>query len=164
MAREQGAEISHDTIIRCMDIETTGLDPVKDEIVEIAAVDLRPDGTVVGITETLVKPRATISPLASAVHHLVQEDLVAAPNIEDVMARFSGAHAYVAHNCSFEEQFLERYLGNQIWICTYKGALRVWPEFEAHSNQALRYQLGLADPLGFGAGNSSRIGPFLIAS
>jgi exodeoxyribonuclease X len=152
MAHEQGAEISHDTIIRCLDIETTGLEPVKDDIVEIAAVDLRPDGTVVDITETLVKPRATISPLASAVHHLVRDDLAAAPNIENAIVQFTGAQAYVAHNCSFEQGFLERYLGRQLWICTYKSALRVWPDFEAHSNQALRYQLGLVNPLGFERG------------
>jgi DNA polymerase III epsilon subunit-like protein len=32
------------------------------------------------------------------------------------------------------------------WICTYKCALRVWPELEGHSNQELRYALGRATP------------------
>jgi exodeoxyribonuclease X len=149
MGHEKEVDDDESTVIRCMDIETTGLDPMKDEIVEIAAVDLRPNGSVIGMTETLVKPNAAISPLASAVHHLVGEDLGMAPNIEDVIVRFTGARAYVAHNCSFEQGFLRRYLGHQIWICTYKCALRVWPELEAHSNQALRYQLGLINPLGF---------------
>jgi exodeoxyribonuclease X len=148
MAHQQGADRSQGTIIRCLDIETTGLDPIEDEIVEIAAVDLRTDGSVIGMTETLVKPQSTVSPLASAVHHLVGQDLESAPSIEVVIARFAGADAYVAHNCSFEEGFLRRYLGQQVWICTYKCALRVWPEFETHNNQALRYQLGLVNPLG----------------
>jgi exodeoxyribonuclease X len=100
------------------------------------------------MTETLVKPRSAVSPLASAVHHLVGEDLESAPGIEDVITRFAGADAYVAHNCSFEKGFLRRYRGQQVWICTYKCALRVWPEFETHNNQALRYQLGLVNPLG----------------
>jgi hypothetical protein len=25
------------------------------------------------------------------------------------------------------------------WICTYKCALRVWPDLDGHSNQELRY-------------------------
>ena len=32
------------------------------------------------------------------------------------------------------------------WICTYKCALRVWPELDGHSNQELRYALGRATP------------------
>jgi exodeoxyribonuclease X len=148
MMHEEEAGRSKGTIIRCLDIETTGLDATKDEIVEIAAVDLRPDGSVIAMKDTLVKPRSAVSPLASAVHHLVGEDLESAPSIEDVIGRFTGAHAYVAHNCSFEEGFLRPYFERPIWICTYKCALRVWPEFETHSNQALRYQLSLVNPLG----------------
>src|SRR6516162_10930697 len=98
MAHQEEADRGQGTIIRCLDIETTGLDPIKDEIVEIAAVDLRPDGSVIGMTETLVKPHSAVSPLASAVHHLVGPDLESAPSIEDVIARFAGADAYVAHN------------------------------------------------------------------
>ena len=32
--------------IRCIDIETTGIDPAKDAIVEIASVDLLRDGGI----------------------------------------------------------------------------------------------------------------------
>jgi exodeoxyribonuclease X len=148
MAHEQQANSCNDFIIRCLDIETTGLDPTKDEIVEIAAIDLEPNGSFVHVTETLVKPSAAVPPLASALHHLVDEDLAAAPRIEDVIARFVGAQVYVAHNCAFEQAYLSRYLGVQNWICTYKCALRVWPELQAYGNQALRYQLGLVNPLG----------------
>jgi DNA polymerase III epsilon subunit-like protein len=40
-------------IIRCLDIETTGLDATKDAMVEIASVDLRRDGTIISTAETL---------------------------------------------------------------------------------------------------------------
>ena len=39
-------------------------------------------------------------------------------------------------------------LGETTWICTYKCALRVWPDLVSHSNQALRYTLGLINPHG----------------
>ena len=135
-------------IIRCLDIETTGLDAATDAIVEIASVDLRSDGSIISTAETLVQPGRSVSPAASAIHHLIDDDLKCAPALEDVIQKFTGADAYVAHNCSFERSFLDRHIGQAIWVCTYKCSLRVWPELASHSSQALRYQLGLIDPLG----------------
>jgi DNA polymerase III epsilon subunit-like protein len=42
--------------LRRIDIETTGTDPAKDVVVEIASVDLKRDHTITGFQETLVKP------------------------------------------------------------------------------------------------------------
>jgi DNA polymerase-3 subunit epsilon len=66
-------------IIRCLDIETTGLDAVTDAIVEIASVDLRRDGSIVSTAETLVQPGKPVSPAASAIHHLIDDDLKVPP-------------------------------------------------------------------------------------
>jgi exodeoxyribonuclease X len=134
--------------VRCIDIETTGVAAAEDGIVEIASVDVQRDGTIANAQETLVRPAIPVPAQASAIHHLIDDDLAGAPAIEDVIDRFKGADAYVAHNCAFERSFLGRYLGETTWICTYKCALRVWPDFGSHSNQALRYQLGLVNPLG----------------
>jgi DNA polymerase III epsilon subunit-like protein len=80
------------------------------------------------------------------VHHLIDEDLAFAPRLGEVLDEFKGADAYVAHNADFERSFLERHLGDAKWVCTYKCALRIWPDLLSHSNQALRYRLGLIDP------------------
>jgi exodeoxyribonuclease X len=86
---------------------------------------------------------------ASAVHHLIDEDLAGAPPLMDVVGMFRGADAYIAHNADFERSFLEELMGGgALWVCTYKVALRIWPNLPSHSNQALRYQLGLANPFG----------------
>jgi exodeoxyribonuclease X len=63
-----------------------------------------------------------------------------------VLDQFRGADAYVAHNAHFERSFLERRLGDALWVCTYKCSLRIWPDLLSHSNQALRYRLGLVNP------------------
>ena len=104
--------------------------------------------TFISTAATLVQPGKPVSPAASAIHHLIDADLKAAPALADVVQRFVGADAYVAHNCSFEKSFLHDYIGQAVWVCTYKCALRIWPDLESYSNQALRYQLGLIDPLG----------------
>ena len=54
----------------------------------------------------------------------------------------------MAHHADFERSFLGERLGNAPWICTYKCALRLWPDFPFHGNQVLRYRLGLANPFG----------------
>ena len=134
--------------IRCIDIETTGTDPAKDSVVEIGSVDLQRDRTISNQRSALVSPGMHMPAEASAVHHLVDEDLAGAAQIDQVIELFRGADAYVAHNCNFERSFLERYLGDTVWVCTYKCALRLWPDLSSHGNQALRYHFGLINPFG----------------
>jgi len=129
------------------DIETTGLDPQEDAICEIAAVDvengsLNFDGDPV--RESLVFPGRDIPPQASAVHHIVEQDVLQKPRANEIIPYVLKPERedviYVAHNASFEQSFLHHYLpADARWLCTYKSALRVWPEAPAHSNQVLRY-------------------------
>ena len=134
--------------VRCIDIETTGTDSQKDAIVEIASVDLQSDEIIANRQSVLVAPGKPVPPVASAVHHLIDADLVGALPIEQVIEPFRGADAYIAHNCSFERSFLEPHFGDVIWVCTYKCALRLWPDLPSHGNQTLRYHLGLINPFG----------------
>lgn len=137
-------------MIRVIDIETSGLDHAKDAIVEIASVDMVKGGGVTNRMSTLVNPERPIPPAASAVHHIIDEDVKGAPKLPEAIQQFMGADVYVAHNADFEKSFLSAG-GVQFdkWLCTYKCALRVWPELENHSNQALRYQFGLIKPFGY---------------
>ena len=134
--------------VRCIDIETTGTDPAKDAVVEIGCVDLQRDGTISNQRSALVSPGMHMPAEASAVHHLVDGDFAGAAQIDQVIELFRGADAYVAHNCNFERSFLERHLGETTWVCTYKCAIRLWPDLSSHGNQALRYHFGLINPFG----------------
>jgi exodeoxyribonuclease X len=55
------------------------------------------------------------------------------------------ADYYVAHNAKFEREVMKAagHDFKQPWLCTYKAALALWPDAPSHSNQALRYWLGL---------------------
>jgi exodeoxyribonuclease X len=138
--------------IRVIDIETTGMDPQADGIVEIASVDVykTPDGhDITSERQHLIFPGRDIPPAASAVHHILDEDVARSHRIEEVIADFNTANAYIAHNCAFERSFLDRFFGeDSTWVCTLKCALRIWPDAPGHSNQVLRYWLGLAEPFG----------------
>ena len=48
---------------------------------------------------------------------------------------------FVAHRWAFESQWLGARLQGRRAICTYKAAVRLWPEAPGHSNQVLRYWL-----------------------
>jgi len=43
-------------MVRVIDIETTGIDPAKDAIVEVASVDLTHEKAITNKQETLVRP------------------------------------------------------------------------------------------------------------
>jgi DNA polymerase III epsilon subunit-like protein len=92
-------------LIRVIDIETTGTDPSSDAIIEIASVDMVRGGGITNAMDTLVRPAKSIPPGASAIHHLVDEDVQSAPLLAEVAPRFQGADVYVAHNCEFERSF-----------------------------------------------------------
>lgn len=135
-------------MLRVIDIETTGTDPATDKICEIASADLS-QTAVTTCRSHVVNPGVTMPPQASAVHHLIDEDVSDAPLFNDVIGEHRGSDTYIAHNAAFEKAFLDDALGKPQWVCTYKCALRLWPDMPNHQNQTLRYALNLHDPLGW---------------
>lgn len=136
-------------VVRVIDVETTGIDPATDAIVQIASVDLVRGGGITNQMTQLVNPGRPIPPVASAVHHIIDADVATAPPITEAVQRFKGADAYVAHNAQFDSGFLAAAgLAYPTWVCTFKVALRLWPDLASHSNQCLRYSLGLVEPFG----------------
>lgn len=139
------------TTIRVFDIETTGIDPTEHKVIEIAAYDLDASRKrVVPVGCHLVNPGRTIPPEASAVHHLIDIDVAEAEAFDAVLKNYliNSPVYYAAHNCDFERAFIPTPTETQ-WLCTYKCALRAWPEAPGHGNQVLRYWLGLDGVEGF---------------
>lgn len=135
-----------------LDTETTGTDPAKDQIIELgyAVTDLGDIGTMAS-GAYLAKPTVPISPEASAIHHLVDEDLEDEDPLNVTLSflretpKWYEAVAYVAHNAPFDRSFLPM-LDDKPWIDTYRAAKRYLPDVPSHSNQALRYRLKLDVP------------------
>ncbi len=140
--------------IRVVDLETTGFAPPDHAPCEIAFCDLFANATdLTGAPADwrvdfgygyLCQPGRPIPPETSAIHHIVDEDVAKARPWAEVLGDIVGAPTdatvYAAHNARFERQWItDESTGSAPWICTYKCALRLWPEAPSHSNQALRY-------------------------
>lgn len=138
--------------LRVIDIETTGQAPPA-EIIEFGRVDLH-DSTgfwqIDAPMARLYRPLHGIPPETMAVHHITELDFDAdtpvctAERLRLAVWAGSSPDVLVAHNCAFEQLFVDGLHTDALpWICTYKVALRLWPEAPKHSNQVLRYWLGL---------------------
>jgi len=90
------------------DIETTGLTPVVDRIVEIGAVRFC-GNQVIDTFDELVEPLRPISHGASSVNGITDEMVQGTPTIEEVLPRFLnflGDTVPVAHHAPFDVWFL----------------------------------------------------------
>lgn len=127
-----------------VDSETTGVG-AEDKAVEVGGF-LCEGKTIIKHYESLVNPGIPIPCTASAIHHITDEDVRNAPSIEDAIAPFFDEEFdfVVAHNAVFDKRFMD--FGEAPWICTMRLSRRVIPEAPSHSNQALRYFLGLEAP------------------
>jgi exodeoxyribonuclease X len=145
-------EMPHERVplLRVIDLETTGNSFTDGGVVEIGWQDLvAQDGEwqLAGLPQArLVHPGNPISAATSAIHHIIDEDVTdalpwheaAPPVLQGDPGRAPVALA--AHRAAFEQRWcLPALSGRARWICTYKCALRLWPDAPGHSNQGLRY-------------------------
>lgn len=90
------------------DLETTGIVPGIDQIVEIGAVKFS-NGQVEATFSTLIDPRRPIPEAASAVNGISNDMVAGKPKIEEILepfAEFCGDIPLVAHNAPFDSQFI----------------------------------------------------------
>ena len=90
------------------DVETTGMSPENDRIVELAAVRVDRDGSLTRF-QSLINPGRRIPPKAVSVHHITDEMVSGAPRFAEVGRRFltlAEESTLVAHNAFFDLGFL----------------------------------------------------------
>ena len=139
--------------IRIVDLETTTLEPFEkiNGVVEMGSVDLEEDtGQLIGARSYLVYPGRKISPESRAIHH-ISDDMVENSETLDkvwpkIMSAWPNPPYFAAHNAKFEMQWLQSLVPFAKWICTYKCALRIWPDAPNHQNYTIFYMLNIEVP------------------
>lgn len=93
-----------------VDIETTGLDPKKDKITEIAAVKVE-EGKIADTFHVLVNPGRKLDERITELTGLTDEALAKAPFIEEVIGDFldfETTDCLMGHSILFDYSFLKR--------------------------------------------------------
>lgn len=129
----------------CVDLETTGLHPKTDKIIEIGAVRVR-DGRAVQIWQSLVNPGRELTERTRQITGIRQEEVDNAPDIAQVLPQlldFLGKDILVGHSLIFDFSFLKKAAVNAglsfeaDGIDTLKLARKYLPELPSRSLEQL---------------------------
>lgn len=106
-----------------LDLETTGLKPKTDKIIEIGAVRVR-DGAIAETFESFVNPGRKLEERIAALTGICDEELEVAPPIEEVLPlllTFIGEDILVGHRILFDYSFVKKAAVNQKLIFEKQG-------------------------------------------
>lgn len=106
------------------DFETTGLDPNRDQIIEIGAIKYN-NFEAVDEFSTLVSTKIPLSDIVTRLTGITPDMLVGKPSISEVLPRFLNfieGSLLVAHNATFDMGFLRA-------ECLRQGVDIEWPVF-----------------------------------
>ncbi len=94
----------------CLDLETTGLNPKVDKIIEIGAVKVK-NGEIVGTFQTFVNPLRLLEERIVELTGITDKDLENAPFIEEVLPKFlefSEDMCLLGHSVIFDYTFMKK--------------------------------------------------------
>lgn len=133
-------------------METTGLDPTYDKIIEIGAIKIA-DGKEVDSFSTLVNPNCKIDEFITSLTGITNDMLLAAPCMDNVVStlfNFVGDLVVVGHNVNFDINFLydefNKYLNvtfNNNYVDTLRIARRIYPDLKNYKLDSLSSKCGL---------------------
>ena len=131
-----------------LDLETTGLSPQRDAIIEVGAVRFR-GGEELDTFHTLVNPLRALSQFVVELTGISQQEVDAAPPfgaLASDLADFIGSSPIVGHNVAFDLAFLaEGGLGlTNIGLDTQDMATVFLPAARRYALSALAQELGVA--------------------
>lgn len=99
----------------CIDLETTGLNPKRDKIIEIGAVKVE-NGEITDRFSTFVQPGRKLEERIVELTGIRDEDLQGAPVIEEILPKlldFMGDLPLLGHSILFDYSFVKRACVNQ---------------------------------------------------
>ena len=125
-----------------IDIETTGLDPHFDEIIELAAIRIQ-DGIETDRFQSLVNPECEINEFIEDLTGITNAMLAEAPTLETALPQFLafvGKEVVVGHNVNFDINFLYDRAENlnlgpfsNDFVDTMRISRKLYPDLKHHT-------------------------------
>ncbi|MGK5593958.1 MAG: putative quorum-sensing-regulated virulence factor [Parachlamydiaceae bacterium] len=139
----------------CLDCEMTGLDPEKDQIIEIAIAKFT-FSEVLESFESLVDPLCSIPESSTAIHHITTEMIQGKPRIESVLPavlKMASNHVIIGHGVQYDIEMIARAaqkhciptnIRNNKFLDTLRLA-RLYGESPVNSLESLRKHFNIED-------------------
>ena len=139
------------------DVETTGMSPVHNRIIEIGAVRIEHDGSL-SHYETLIHPECSIPYQITRLTGITNEMVANAPTFQEAaneFLQFIEGSKLVAHNARFDLAFLMESLGRTpgvpLWTNgaydTLSLSKKAYPGLPSYSLKSLRQALQLGNEI-----------------
>lgn len=131
-----------------IDTETTSA-KTDAGVCEFAYAEIDENFNIIIEHTSLIDPEQPITPSASGVHGIIDEDVVDSPTLDEYMyvvhdAPLAGDVVAIGHNVIFDLRYVGLHIPNLVGtICTLKLARRFLPNAENHKLQTLMHELKL---------------------
>lgn len=129
---------SLDTHFAVIDVETTGLSPQADRVLQLAVVRVTTSGQVLDEWSAVFDPQGPVG--ATHIHGLTPEDVRGQPTFEARLHEISSllaGHVLVAHNAAFDMAFVAQGFARAGWelppvpvVCTLESSSYYLPDLE----------------------------------
>ena len=136
--------------IAYVDVETTGMRPEHDRIIEIGIVRTE-NGVIVKKYSTLLDPGRTVSAFITSINGITNEALVSAPPFEEValeIAELLDGAVFVAHNVRFDYAFIKQEFKRvgmafkHPYACSVVLSRTLFPRYKKHNLDAIIERFG----------------------
>ncbi|MDP2303466.1 MAG: exonuclease domain-containing protein [Ignavibacteria bacterium] len=135
-----------------LDVETTGLSPTSNNIIEIGIIKIQ-NNVIIDQYSSLINPGRTIPMYITTITGLTDDDVYDAPFFEDIaydISEFLSDSIVTGHNLQFDMSFIKRELRlagienfKPLQLCTLKVARRLFPQLRSRSLGNLAYHLNI---------------------
>lgn len=139
------------TNLTFIDVETTGLSPSRDRIIEIGLLRMQ-KGKVKKTYSSLVNPEMSLPPEITMLTGITARELDDAPvfsSIADEIRELLEGTLFVAHNARFDYSFIKTEFArvdtsfNARILCTAKLSRRLFPRFRRHNLDSIIERFGI---------------------
>lgn len=137
------------------DTETTDATPERG-VCEVGFVFVDKLGNVLSEHESLIDPQKPISPAASGVHGLTNDDVADAPTLAEFFSdagegcyggKLKGPIVIIGHRIGFDTHTLKDHVDGEIFeLCTLRWIRRLYPDMDNHQLSTAMFALGLPRP------------------
>ena len=138
-------------IFVAIDVETTGLSPIENELIEVSAIKYK-GAERIETFSTLIKPKVSIPFRITGITGITNEMVKKSPKVEEVMPKlveFIGNSPIVAHNANFDYKFIQSYSNNSFSrnkvIDTVAISRKMYPNLPNHKLGTIAKQIGITE-------------------